>query len=328
MKIIQSLSKMITLASLTISTTAFANLEISKERVYFPVQLTDSLATQAESVTIFNNYASTVDLTGAIAIATKHNGDAIDIDDINAENITYDASNCDEYINGTPMPVDGQCSIVFTYEQIDHNFQAILLEISDPTSGTLHPIFVSNYVEETTASEAARRLSPLVEQAEIFTAADTEFNSPLSTISAAGVYVLRWNVVTYGDVNSKVVLYHCGSSADDSCAASEDGSEPGSNYTVIDASTVAAAQSSTLADYSYSGEQASLQQFSATLTLPSSVTSEVLALRFFHITPEDSDDGLTNNISSSLAGAIDFMSQGNDGYYGSAGRRLNVNTTP
>ncbi|WOH38705.1 hypothetical protein RI844_05685 [Thalassotalea fonticola] len=314
MKLIHKTATVVALISTTFLTPALATLDVSQEQIYFSLQEENELSTKTTTVTIVNNYATAVDLTGQIAVMRDNNA---------TDNITYVDSSCQ-----TSIPANGECYVVFTYEQLDHNFQGMLLEVNDATAGITLPIFVSNYFQQSTAKEAARRLSPLVEDVQVFASTDTTFTTPLIGALSAGDYKVRWTVLAYEDLKSKVVIDNCGlvSAADPACASAEfTNLDEVANSGVL-ASTMLSTHSFT--DYHYQGETTSHLQFtSADFTIPAyGDGAHLLALRFYSTSLKDTDDGLIKRISTILAGSLNFMGQAEAGYYFTDGRRLTVET--
>ncbi|KGK00094.1 hypothetical protein [Thalassotalea sp. ND16A] len=314
MKLMNKIATFMALSYTTLLTPALATLDVSQEQVYFALQDENNITVKNATVTIVNNYATPVDLTGQVAVVR---------DDNTTDNITYVDSTCQ-----TSVAAGGECYVTFTYNQLEPDFQGILLEVNDASAGTKSPIFVSNYFEQSTADEAARRISPLVESVQVFASTDTGFTEPLTGALAAGDYKIRWTVLAYEDLKSTVVIDNCGllTAPNSACAIAEDNNlDEVANSTEL-ASTLLTTHSFT--DYQYQGETTSHLQFtSADLTIPSyGDGAHLLALRFYSTSLVDTNDGLSKRISTILAGSLNFMGQGDAGYYFTDGRRLTVET--
>ncbi|WOH36585.1 hypothetical protein RI844_14570 [Thalassotalea fonticola] len=197
-----------------------------------------------------------------------------------------------------------------------------------PIAGVTYPLFISNYNTTGIAkNEIARRASPVVEQVLFSDLADTTFTTPITGVLAPGTYNVRWTVLSYGAVKSKVVAYDCTGIVSPGCALAEDSLEG------VDSGLVERTQivEGVFPDYHYSGRQAQHFQFDAQVTVTAS--ADPIALRFFHTTTEDEKDGVDKNISTLLGGGLDFLGQDTDGnggtkgYYTTDGRRLQATVT-
>lgn len=192
-----------------------------------------------------------------------------------------------------------------------------------PIAGATYPLFISNYNTTGIAkNEIARRASPIVEQVLFADLADTTFTTPKTGVLDPGTYNVRWTVLSYGSIKSKVVAYNCTGITSPDCALAEDSIEG------VDSGLVERTQivEGVFPDYHYSGRQAEHFQFDAQVTVTAS--ADPIALRFFHTTTEDEKDGVDKNISTLLGGGLDFLGQDTDGngstkgYYSTDGRRL------
>ncbi|WP_068546636.1 hypothetical protein [Thalassotalea crassostreae] len=292
------------MALLCFSSTALASIELTDNNVYVKMQSSDEIAQVVKVIDVTNVSGAVMDLTSKVNLVRD--------DNVSNFQVTNDCTSLND---------QEDCQITITYDQVDFDPQGFGIEIEDSNS-VKHMVFVSNYFNQSTANEAKRRLSPVVEKAEVFASSDTGFTTPLTGSLVPGTYNLRWTVLAYEEILGKLVVYDCGleNESDNNCATSEFDSEKIDNTSALTGAGVTGDS-----EYSYSGNQATHQQFVGEFAIvDGSFVSGThdLAFRFFHRTKADSAVAITRNVSTVLSGNLNFMGLGNDGYYESDGRRL------
>ncbi len=207
-----------------------------------------------------------------------------------------------ENCTGTTLPAGASCEAGVAFRPVTRGTKTATLEIPAGDGTTLRA-FLSN--EEDTASEASRRVPPVLESLSV--PPGVALDQP---------FTIQWSLLGYhADYISKVVLFDCTGTEEGSCGDSYGTHVAESGY-VDDPSPVPG-------DWSYGGLVASKHSFSHTFTLTAEEipAPSNLVVRFYRKSREDADmdnQGLSLLIPGNLSAT----------YYDSAGRRLIIPVNP
>lgn len=239
-----------------------------------------------------------------------------------------------------PAGTDGTC-LVTVNSAIETDNLSTLVEISD---GTLTiPLFIANFRNENTASEAKRRVSPILEKVVIEVATliggQPDDNDPIhytytdfadevaNTSLPAGQYRITYYAASYALLRGNAVVWDCtgatscaGWESDPSGLIETSGSTTTTVLTDIDATALG------LEQYSFSGEDA--KHYTATSQVFTVAAGQTdLVVRFFVLYDEDGTDAKqTNRHSIILGGDLSLVADGvaSAAYLGSISRKLSL----
>ena len=311
MNILNKISQVIALSGLVCINVATAAVDYTGQTLIFNAQTADTL-----SVTYTNNTDSNID--SALGFATQVANSAY----------ALDSSNC------TTLAIAASCNVYVTYTPTDGK-QAALFTVTNPNDNSVIPLFASNYFDEKSEQQAARRLMPTVEKVEFF-----DSGTPVDGNLIGGVeYIMRLTLLAYDDINITTNLFNCNAVAPlTDCASSTD-----SQHTFFESGLVSATKVLTgpeistegLEVYSYQGQQALHQQFDLTFTL--STDSDGVALedgsdnqlgfRVWYVSQADNTLGVTEPVSTLFAGGLNIQGQGDDAYLSTDSRRVLIKAT-
>ncbi|WOH39495.1 hypothetical protein RI844_09770 [Thalassotalea fonticola] len=287
-------------------------------------------------ITASNNtlvFSTNTGLSQQVSIKNRHSADAtIVAGDFTITNqmgnaattYTVDTSDCVGI-----LPKTNSCSVIIDYLP-SASFDSQLILFSDPLSSDVLPIYLSNYYKEASAEQASRRLSPVIENVVML----DDLGNPLANnqlfdhASEDQDYTVTWTVLTYEPLVAQAYLFDCDIASKD-CAAKTaaaygkiDNTPTITGVTLTPAEVAAAGYE----DYSFNGQSAIHQTFTSTITIQpddfNDVTPHSLALRFYHVTTTDSKRQFSTGVSTSLSGNLNFVGQGDTGYFDTVGRAL------
>lgn len=323
--------KLIKLFTLLVATSAIpvANAEVvtSTNAIVF----SDNSALNQQFV-IKNTYDN-IDGVGQLTIAA---GDFTVTNQIGnaATSYSIDTSDCEGVHKKTQT-----CAVVINYTP-SVTLDSQLIKFTDPNSSAVYPMYVTNYHAESDAVQVSRRLSPVIEDVKVFDSEGDELtNNQLTNLTTGNNdYTVEWTVLTYEPLKGQLYLYDC-AIADDKgnvCAAKFDtASGKIHGGTDISGVTLTAQQviDGGFDDYTFNGQTAIHQKFTGTMRIVSSDfnldpvdLAEVhdLALRFVHKKESDSQRQITDRVTTTLSGNLNFVGQGDSGYFDTVGRALKL----
>lgn len=312
MKIINKITLIFAMAGLTLVNAANAAVDYSGQTLVFNSQA--SAPDDVMSITYTNNTGAGIDLSSAFSTEIANGAYALD------------SSAC------TTLAIAASCSVYVTYTPTDGK-QAALFTLTNPGDSAVIPLFASNYFDETSDLQAARRLMPIVEKVEVIGLGEGE------NLLAATEYTMRLTVMAYEDINITTNLFNCNGVAPlTDCALSMLSQErfyEGSLVSATKVLTEPEVLAANLEVYSYQGQKALHQQFDLTFTLDNDTnsvalvdgTGNQLGLRVWYVSAADAALGVTEPVSTLFAGGLDIQGQGDSAYLSTDSRRVLIKVT-